>query len=100
MAYPKPNDLKRPWDICGSIWEVKFKKEFKSHPKTLGVCDPSENIIWIKSGMSDRETFVTFVHELLHAFEMEMQITISHQLICKLQYPFADFILENFMGGE
>ena len=83
--------------IGDEIYHVRFVRRFKD-PHTLGECDPSEKEIRIKQGMSQKETFKTFLHELMHAiFEFEGGVTIPHALIGRLEEPLYNFIISNML---
>ena len=66
------------------VWVDSFKD-----PKQRGECDDLAKQIAILKGMSERETLETFIHELLHAVELEYGIPIPHRLIYMLEMPFV-----------
>jgi len=74
-------------------YKVKFKKNLDCYGKT----NSSTKTITIKSGMSKRETFATFIHELLHVIEFEAPIKIKHKTIYKLERAITELILDNFL---
>jgi len=99
MKIPRIKDYPREIHANGSLWEVRFCKKMpdsKNTDTTLGLCDPSSLVIFIKLGQGRSETLSTFVHELFHLLEFEYDIEIPHKLITKLEVPVRDLILENF----
>lgn len=87
--------------IGESIWHVKRNRKtlvINDHPLD-GMCDPSDNTIYVHSNLRGKEALVTFVHEVLHAFEFEFDIKIGHPMIEALEYKLTHFLLDNFLGG-
>ena len=82
MKLPKKRAYPREMVINGEPWELRFKRVVEKTTSgkpldTAGLCDPSERVITIQSGLSIEETFDIWVHELLHAFEDEYGIKLS-----------------------
>ena len=82
MKLPKKRSYPREMNINGEVWELKFKRVVEKTTTgkpldTAGLCDPSERVITIQSGLSREETFDIWIHELLHAFEDEYDIKLS-----------------------
>lgn len=89
--------------INENIWTVKFVRgpiedEDGRGRDTVGLCDPSDQTIYIKMGQTPEERLKTFLHELLHAIENEYGIEIPHSLVHKLEDPFAKFLIDNYLG--
>lgn len=81
--------------IKGEEWRVVFVDRIEGKD-TLGMCDPSNRVIFIKNGQSKEETFKSYLHEILHALEMEHDIKISHKAIYALEQAVFLFLTENF----
>lgn len=81
--------------IKGEEWRIAFVDRIEGK-ETVGMCDPSNRIIYIANGQSKEEMFATFIHECLHALEMEHDIKISHKAIYALEKAVFQFLTENF----
>jgi hypothetical protein len=65
--------------------------------RDFGMTNFSKQRIYIKKGMSPRETFSTFIHEVLHAMEHEHNIRIKHKVIYKLEKALYELLVDNFL---
>lgn len=74
-----------------------YKLKFVAKMEHYGETDPERKEIRIKKGMSDRETFKTLVHELLHLVEFEAPIKIRHKMIYKLEEAISELLMDNFL---
>lgn len=74
------------------VYKVKFVKNFDY----FGETDFGSKTIRIKEGMSKRETLNTFIHEVLHVFEMELDMPMKHKKVYALEKAIANFIIDNF----
>lgn len=81
--------------IKGEEWRIAWVDRIEGKG-TLGMCDPSNRIIYIRNKQSKEETFKTFLHECLHALEMEHDISIPHASIYKLEQAIFALLTENF----
>ena len=89
-------DFPRQLEIGENIWRVRFCRTIPGEPDTtLGLCDPSDNTIYVKLGQTPVERFKTFVHEILHAWESEFSVSIPHSVIHDLEEPIFRFLLDN-----
>lgn len=88
-GYPKTLNVK------GEEWRLVFVDRIEGKD-TLGMCDPSSRIIYIKNGLSSEEMFKTWLHECLHLLEAEHDIKISHRSIYQLEEAIFSFLKENF----
>lgn len=98
---PGMRDYPREITVNEDMWHVRFVRRMPEMSKqedleTRGLCDPSLWTIYVKVGLDRRETLMTFIHELLHAFEESYQVEIPHPLIYRLEVAFADFLLHNW----
>ena len=66
------------------VYEIVWIDSFKD-PQTVGECRPWARQIALKTGASERSLFKSFVHEVLHAVEVERGIKIPHRSIYKLE---------------
>lgn len=57
--------------------------------------EPGPKMIYLKKGMSRKETLEIFVHEVLHAIEFEYGITLPHKIVYALQGPLALVLTQN-----
>ena len=77
-------------------WRVRFCRKVPDGPDLLGLCDPASQTIYIKLKQKPKDTFMTFVHEVLHIFENEYDFDIPHKIIEQLEKPIAEFMAENW----
>lgn len=70
MNWPAKSSYPNTVLIVDAVWEVKFVRKIAS-ANHLGLCDPSTNTIYIRLKQSREETFLTFFHECMHAYEFE-----------------------------
>lgn len=104
MTYPYIDWYRRDWLIGDSVWNVQFKRQIDKW-NSLGLCDPSEKVIYIKLKQTREEVFSTAVHELHHCFEDEYDFEITkrgyvipkdHFVLDKLERAWIDFFTQNF----
>lgn len=93
----RQRDYPRQFYLGDTQWSVKFVRKMppvaadtKRH-RTVGYCCFETSTVYILMGLSPFERLVTFVHELMHAFEAEFDLEIPHKLIEQLEEPFASF---------
>jgi hypothetical protein len=96
MKIPAANEYPKEIKIGDEVYQIKFVNKVFGEARTAGMCDPEKRIIHIKRGQSLTETFNTFVHEVLHAFEFEYNIRISHRAVYKLERAISDLLMCNF----
>ena len=77
-------------------YRISFRKYIPKSDNAVGLCDPEKQVIYIKKGQSAAETYYTFIHEVLHAFEFELDIKLDHRTVYKLERALGDFCLQNF----
>lgn len=95
--FPRTSEYPKEIFVKDMVWRVRFCRTVPDDPqeKDLGMCDPESRTIFIRYKQKPRETFMTFVHELLHAFEFEYNIEISHEIIYELEECIADLVTQN-----
>jgi hypothetical protein len=64
----------------------------------LGECRFDARQIVLKKGQSERETFKTFMHELMHAMEVERGIKITHRAIYQMEEAIYYLLFHNVWG--
>lgn len=96
----RQRDYPREIVVGDQVWEIRFVRGIAGTATTvtLGLCDPSEHVIYIKQGLKPTERLATFVHEVLHAIEYEYNIEIAHKLVHLLDEPIAKLIIDNYLG--
>jgi hypothetical protein len=99
VGYPKR--LK----IGDRTYRVRFVKSIRGCRKsgkgsTVGLHDPSRIEILVKAGMSKDDTLKTLLHEVVHCFEYEYEIRISHRGVYQFEEALFDFICANDLFGE
>jgi hypothetical protein len=94
--------MKIPTKICikkGIEYEVVYVDEIESNPNLMGLCrdkkETRQRQIVLKRGMSKKDTWQTYIHELLHVIEFEFKIKISHKLIDQLEAPIFQILKLN-----
>ena len=94
--FSKLKDYLREVQIGDSIWEIKFVRKIPKEPETtIGLCDPSEHVIYIRLGQSPEQRFKTFIHELCHAVCYEYAIPECHKVIYALEEPILRLFSDN-----
>lgn len=97
MKIPRVRQYPKTLMIGEQEYRLKFVRRIRGHDaSTQGLCDVSDHVIYIKLGQTPVEVFSTFVHEVLHAFEAEHNIEISHGNVYRLEKGLVDFLLANF----
>jgi hypothetical protein len=66
------------------VYEIVWVDSFKDED-VLGECRPEQRQIALKNGMSEKQTWATFLHEILHCFQFERDVSISHKHIYELE---------------
>lgn len=72
-------------------YEVLWVDSF-ADPEVLGEKRVDPNQIVLKTGESDKETVLTFGHELLHAVADEYEAKLTETQVRKLEKGFPDLI--------
>lgn len=95
MKLPTKRRYPKTLIIKGEEWRIAWVDRIEG-ADVLGLCDPSNRIIYIKNKQSAKQTFLTYLHEVLHALEMEYDISISHRAVYKLEVAIHSFLMDNF----
>lgn len=97
MKLPTVRQYPKTVKVADEIYKIKFVRKVPGQDEnTMGLCDPETRVISIKLGQSVTETFNTFIHEVLHAFEYEYDLEVPHKLIYAFERALSDFLLTNF----
>lgn len=78
------------------INQAHYSVEFVPGLEDMGECDMGNREIKIRAGLSKRETFKTLIHEVLHAYEREYELKISHALVYGLERALYATLRDNF----
>jgi hypothetical protein len=94
MSYlAEPNKYPKKIYIKNETYRIVFTDKIEHYGDT----DPVKNLIRIRAGMSRRETFNTFVHELIHAMEFTHNIKLKHKAVYKLERAIVELLVDNFL---
>jgi len=80
MKIPSEVRIKR-----GIYYRIVWQQIIQNDPEVCGLCDPAEQTITLKLGMSDTEIVKTFIHEMIHAIESEWKEPIPHRIVYALE---------------
>jgi hypothetical protein len=93
--------LPRELVVGDSLWTVKYVRHIPDHEtrrfRTHGLCDASEQVILIRTGLAPDERLRVFLHELVHAMEAEHGFELDHDVLEELDRALARLILDNFL---
>lgn len=92
IKFPSQKEYPKKIYIKSEIYTIVFTNKITDY----GDCDSVKRRIRIRKGMSKRETFSTFVHEVLHAFAFEGGFRLRHKLLYKLERAIVELIWDNF----
>lgn len=97
---PLLKDYKETYVINNNEWSLVFKKRIRGN--LFGLCDPNQRTILISirhpmlaRDMQLSEIYSTFLHEIMHAWEFEYNITLGEAVVTRLELAWLDFILAN-----
>ena len=100
MNLPVPSEYPTHIKIRDTEYEIKFVKTVpgggRNYRKVAGLCDPGEQIIYIRENLGVYETFSTIIHEVLHAIESEWDIKMEHKLVYQLEHCLTEILVTNF----
>lgn len=90
----RKRDVPKEVLIADDVWyKILWKKDMGG--KYMGLCWFERKEIWIKMGMSAKDTAETIEHEILHAQAYEWGFNLYHPAIEKLEEPQAFFRRHN-----
>lgn len=94
MKYPKKSSY--PDSI--RVRRKDYSLEFVPVLDALGQCDDEAKTIEIRSDLSERETFKTIIHELLHAIDCEFGLKLTHKQVYGLERGIHNVLCVNRLG--
>lgn len=90
----RKKDIPKEVEIApGVFYKIKWKRNMGGN--YMGLCFYDLKEIWIKQGMSMKDTIETLEHEILHGQGYEWGFDIKHSMIEKLEEPQAFFRARN-----
>lgn len=101
----RQKDFPRVLKVGESIWTVRFVREIPGDTKgakeiTVGLADSEAQEILIRQGLTAALRLETFIHEVTHALEFEFGFQIPHAVLHKADKAWAQFLIENLLGGS
>lgn len=75
-----------------------YKVIFDARMKDFGETDYLKQLIKLRSVMSHREIFKTWIHEVYHALDNEYHIGLTHKQVYKLEEATFNLIWDNYLG--
>jgi Zn-dependent peptidase ImmA (M78 family) len=96
MKLPIRSKYPKEVTIGEATYKIRFVSTIQKDNNTLGLCDTSDYVIYIKRGLTPSETIYTFIHEVLHAIEAEYDVDLAHKHIYALERGIGDFFMTNF----
>ena len=79
--------------IRNEIYKILMNPKMKD----FGETNYEKKTITLKSAMSSRELFKTFIHEMLHALDEENGIGLTHKQVYKLETAIFELLIDNFL---
>lgn len=96
---PTPIDYPKEIVVGVAKYQIRWCRRIPTKNKRdVGLCDGTNKIIYLKAGYSHAETWSTFMHELIHAFEFEYGMELDHKHVYKLEAAITDFIVANALS--
>jgi len=77
------------------MWKVEFHDQIEDDKNAVGLCINDEKRILIKY-TNPRYQMSTFIHEVLHAIEYELELKVSHKAIYGFEEGLLQVLLDNF----
>lgn len=68
-------------------YDIKLVKSFPDDHLQVGKCCPITHVISVKMKLSNKETAITLIHEVLEAINFEYDMKIPHWIIDALETP-------------
>lgn len=93
MKLPAQSKYPKQLYVGGESYRLIFVKGLEC----CGITDSVARTVKIKAGLSPRETFATFVHEVAHCIEFEYNIAMKHKAVYKFERGLLAFFLDNFV---
>jgi hypothetical protein len=80
--------------ILGQDFTIEFLEE-KKHRGFIGRCFPHANRIQLEEGLCPDKMGETFLHEVLHAIDENLELGIKHKSVNRLGLALYQFLKEN-----
>lgn len=93
FSLPEQSAYPKQIHFSDTVYSIQFKKNIDCY----GYTDPEKKLIVIKAGISERQTFATMIHELLHMIEFEHPVKLKHKTVYKLEAAIMELLLDNFL---
>jgi hypothetical protein len=62
---------------------------------TAGECDPNTKTIFIRINETPRQTVLTYLHEVLHAYSFEYDIGLTESQVTAMETKVFHYLLKN-----
>lgn len=87
--------------VNGDLYQVSFRKDLgpsgSKGRMIFGICDEFDHMILIKTGLTPKQRWATFLHELLHAIEYSFKTEYPHKMINCLDTKLAAVLMDNWI---
>lgn len=80
--------------ILGQDFKIEFIKDSKKR-NYVGRCYPNANKIELIENLPDDKLFQTYLHEVLHAIDMNLNMGLKHKHIDTLSVALYQFLKDN-----
>lgn len=80
--------------ILGQEFKIEFIKDSKK-TDFVGRCFPNANKIQLVEDLPDDKLFQTYLHEVLHAIDINLNMGLKHKQIDTLSVALYQFIKDN-----
>lgn len=83
-----------------TIFKIKFVNAIGED--CLGVCikDGREGEILIERGQTPEERLSTYIHEVIHAYELTFRFKLSHKLVYRFEKIITDYLWVNHITNR
>ena len=98
MPAKSAGNIRQRFKIKGHEWRVKYVRNLHDpeHGPCLGLVDPDNKVIQLEWLQSPESKWRTFIHELFHAIEVELHISLDSSTSEVLAEGAMDVILSLF----
>ncbi len=90
---PDPSKYPKRIFIKNETYRIVFTDKITHYGDT----DPVKCRIRIRAGMSRRETYMTFIHEILHAMAFAGDFKLKHKTVYALEKSIFELLCDNFL---
>lgn len=82
------------WKIADKEYRVAWCESIEGKD-TVGYCDDEAKIIYLKTGEPIEETFKAIIHEIIHSFQCDYKIKLTHKDVYKLERAIFETLAQN-----